>query len=146
VVATKGGRAKPLGIAGQWPQWSPDGRWIAVLVGNAQYRRLALLPLAGGHPRVLSPHHVAAFAWSPDSSKIAFIGGQKQHRSDAIGTVDLEDSIQPFDTGSMPLAPRTPQWSPDGARIAFTGLNPSNTSQSRIYVIDADGSGLLRLA
>jgi Tol biopolymer transport system component len=146
VEATKGGSATALGVAGRWPQWSPDGRWIAVLAGSSRFRRLEIVPAAGGRPRVLAPHHVASFAWSPDSTTVAFIAGKQQYSPDSLGTIDLDGTVERFDIGSMPLSSAPPQWSPDGARIAFTGLDPSNTSRSRIYVIGAHGTGLVRRA
>jgi Tol biopolymer transport system component len=41
---------------------------------------------------------------------------------------------------------RNPAWSPDGTRIAFRSANPSPPqSNGRIYVINADGTGLRQL-
>jgi TolB protein len=38
-----------------------------------------------------------------------------------------------------------PAWSPDGTRIAFTGRDSRSAYDTDIYVVNVDGSGLVRL-
>lgn len=71
--------------------------------------------------------------WSHDGRRIAFTRSWDVYVMDAAGTsqVDLTG-----DDGDL-------VWSPDGGSIAFTG-HPS--AGGGVYVIRADGSGLLRVA
>lgn len=60
------------------PQWSPDGRWIAYVTavdGVYGIERLAVIPAAGGEPRVLTgplDRWVRDFRFSPDGKWIWF--------------------------------------------------------------------------
>jgi dipeptidyl aminopeptidase/acylaminoacyl peptidase len=60
------------------PRFSPDGRWLAFLrAGESDDGRpqLHVMPVAGGEPRQLCEHPlgVERFAWSPDSTRIAYV-------------------------------------------------------------------------
>jgi dipeptidyl aminopeptidase/acylaminoacyl peptidase len=58
------------------PRFSPDGRWIAFLrAGDEDKPQLHVMPADGGEPRRLCEHPLGAeaFAWSPDSSRIAYV-------------------------------------------------------------------------
>ncbi len=91
-------------------------------------------------------------AWSPDSSRIAFI---RRTKGDAggigIGVVNADGSGE-TDLFMPDIALSVDgrlSWSPDGKRLAFQGGEFSDTAFAGrvpgIYVINADGSGLTQL-
>jgi dipeptidyl aminopeptidase/acylaminoacyl peptidase len=58
------------------PRFSPDGRWLAFLrAGEGEKPQLHVMPVDGGEPRRVCEHPlgVEAFAWSPDSTRIAYV-------------------------------------------------------------------------
>ena len=59
-------------VDGLHPTWSPDGLEIAYAVGNEIFG----IGPAGGTPRVIAVADlpVTAIAWSPDSTRLAFLG------------------------------------------------------------------------
>lgn len=95
--------------------WSPDGRRIAFNLGSAIYvarsdgrRARRILPRnpGGSHPR-----------WSPDSSRIAFIGW----RGRSAVMVVRRDGTGLRVVAAPPTLDHTvnPTWSPDGRHILF---------------------------
>ena len=81
-------------------------------------------------------------AWSPDGSRIAFIGG-----SNYDVTVMNANGTGRRQLTSTSVAEGEPTWSPDGSRIAFV-KNVSGTDATtdpEIWMINADGSGLTQL-
>lgn len=87
--------------------------------------------------------------WSPDGTKIALVGtayaplleGGANYdiyvmNADGTSLVNLTGGPTDIESGASELNPR---WSPDGQSIAFDG-------DDGLYVIDADGSNLRRMA
>jgi TolB protein len=58
----------------QEPAWSPDGRKIAFIDQGLDRASLAIVGVAGGRVRVLTPRSIfpSKPAWSPDGKRIAF--------------------------------------------------------------------------
>jgi Tol biopolymer transport system component len=85
---------------------------------------------------------IGSFDWSPDSRQVAF------SRYDGNGFHLFVAEI----TGGSPPRQLAPElsgvnsiaWSPDGSRLAFTN-NETNTTPPEVYVVNADGSGLMNL-
>jgi Tol biopolymer transport system component len=148
VTGVRGGAGRRLGVSGEYPQWSPDGRWIAFLHtgGVGRYSRLEIVPSGGGLPRVLADL-VASFSWAPDSQQIAYIhsdGGSQTNNS--LATVGITGANHPLALSATPLAGPPPVWSPDGTRIAFTGIDPETPTHMSIWVVGTNGTELRRLA
>ena len=156
------------------PQWSPDGKSIAVLfTPNAPRaagplvaethetgeikdtyfeQRLCVVNVATGEFRTLSPAdmYVYEFDWSPDSSRFAAIA--------ARGNGDDNWYIAQLYTlgatgGAMhsvftpPLQIAAPSWSPDGKRIAFIAglMSDEGVIGGDIYAVPAAGGGAVNL-
>jgi Tol biopolymer transport system component len=80
-------------------------------------------------------------AWSPDRSKIAFVGGDGDiytMNPDGSGALNISNSGQEYE----------PNWSFDGGRIVFTSARDDNTTglAAEIWVMNADGSGQTRIS
>ena len=88
-------------------------------------------------------------AWSPDGRNIAFVGnpmfpppaGTPYTYDSTIYVMNADGSAQRGLTGTAGFED-SPAWSPDGRKIAFLRLRQS---MSELYVVNADGSGELRL-
>jgi tetratricopeptide (TPR) repeat protein len=83
---------------------------------------------------------VAAPAWSPDRSRIAFYVPDPEHLGLALLYVIDADGANPRQLAARALVDWWPLWSPDGARIAFTSAAGFNVGEERgktsIHVVD----------
>lgn len=134
------------------PQWSPDGKWIVYVAPGAK-PKLELVSTTGGKPTVLASKFdaAAAFSWSPRSDGIA-LTVQATVKLANLVTVDLKGRMTvvsgPINWVSDDSWDR-PQWSPKGTKLVFMGLvgpNVPGRPPSGVWVVNADGSGLKRLA
>jgi len=128
-----------------WPTWSRDGEKILYIrdteIWGMEADGSSQAKLAGG----VVP--VAAQIWSPDGARIAFQAGEMSE----IRVMNADGS------GEYSLTPVVgvhawPTWSSDGAKVAFhadrtivPGDLVSLSDDPDIYVVNADGSGEVRL-
>jgi dipeptidyl aminopeptidase/acylaminoacyl peptidase len=157
------------------PQWSPDGKTIAVLFTQNATRatgplvaetpetgeikdaffeqRLALVEAASGKLRQISPAdtYIYEYAWSPDGARFAVTA--------ALGNGDnnwyiAELYVLDAATGLMksiykpPLQIARPAWSPDGQRIALIGglMSDEPSVGGDIYIVPAAGGSAVNVA
>jgi len=154
--------------SGDWnhgaPVWSPDGKWLAFAANrhpepdyHVAVCDIWLIPATGGEPRNLTPEPGIAFApsWSPDGSRIAYIG--QTDETDAWGARNAHvwavpvkggpagDLMPDFDRSTMDLMGSDlrdfhdagqPIWSPDGATIHFVASDEGST---HLYSVSAEG-------
>jgi formylglycine-generating enzyme required for sulfatase activity/Tol biopolymer transport system component len=84
---------------------------------------------------------LSAPAWSPNSSRIAFQCVTDIYRHICVVKLDGTES---YNLTGDNLYSSQPAWSPDGLKIAF--IAGTNAGETGLYVMNTDGSGLLRLA
>ena len=117
----------------QAPAWSPDGRHILLTRVNDQDQKEIILTDGNGtFEKSLGTFEVnTAFAWSPDSAKVAFITGRQAMNAGTIGNlhiVNIETSVETIKEEDVYAF----FWSPDSEKLAY--FVPFITNQA------ADGS------
>jgi Tol biopolymer transport system component len=142
-------RARPLPkivAKGASPSWSPDGAWIAYatgrfLRGTATPSRVEIVRPDGTGKHSVVPGG-AAPAWSPLGDVIAY----RSNCGINLVTPDGRDATPPSPLRCNAIGVRgTPVWSPDGKKIAI-GASPTRPGLPYgTFVMNADGSNLVRL-
>jgi RTX calcium-binding nonapeptide repeat (4 copies)/Domain of unknown function DUF11/WD40-like Beta Propeller Repeat len=133
------------------PVLSPDGSRVAYAVPGAG---LWVVGTGGGAPRELSVLPAANPSWSPDGTRIAFVGTRifseltsrfgPAQRSDiytvrADGT-DLQRLTGPFDEQYSTLpSGGSPTWWPDSSRLFFSSFR-ALSEPATTYQMNPDGS------
>jgi Tol biopolymer transport system component len=148
------------------PSASPDGRRIAFTdanhcSGGVTSVRLKVVDTAGRETDDLaqlrgnvydSPLPVGEYggpAWSPDGTRIAFVGGWNESGRNAsvLATARRDGSdlrrVTPKQMNGGDSFKDGPAWSPDGQWLAFESYD--KRGRSDLYVIRPDGTGLHRL-
>ena len=143
--------------------WSPDGRRLASVaerrfandwhldIASADGADARSVPLqlpsgfrlsGAGAEGGLAMQMGFPLAWSPDGRRL-LVTASSDRETTMTFDVDIADGSTTAVTPAS-VNPVITRWSPDGASIAFIAFDP--TSANDLYVIDADGSGLRRLA
>lgn len=152
------------------PSWSPDSRGIIFYsdrdnpinensgarrsiwhiytmdLDGSNVRRMTM-PSSSGLQRESSP------AWSPDGSKIAFVGSTDANdgRRNEIYVIDTAGTT-PTRLTNNDLNDSNPKWSPDGSKIVFrqetivfNQFGSPRPGAGDLFLMNADGPGLARL-
>ena len=117
-------------------QISPDGQWVAYVVGQADTAKDAtvshiyLVPTAAGEPRQFTTGDKSDSRprWSPDGKWIAFISERGEHPDIYLISATGGEARQLTDskTGVSNF-----QWSPDGTRIAYVAEQPLTAAEEK---------------
>jgi serine/threonine protein kinase/Tol biopolymer transport system component len=131
--------AQPLAgtEAARLPFWSPDGRSIGFMAGNALKR----LDLSGGVPEVLAPVTSGGGAtWNADGVVIfaPITRGTLMRVSASGGAVTAVTTFSPGQVAHL-----APRFLPDGRRFLFTALGAPDATG--IYLGMLDGTAPIRL-
>jgi acylaminoacyl-peptidase len=112
------------------PQISPDGKSIvyvrqfADIMTDHRYSTLWMVDADGSHHRPLTTGNRSDVSprWSPDGTRIAFIGEVEGHAQIMLLWRDTEKVSA---LTNLQEAPDHVAWSPDGRTLAYTALVPS---------------------
>jgi tol-pal system beta propeller repeat protein TolB len=129
------------------PRWSPDGGSILFFSARSGRNELWVMNADGTEPRQLTHGGGESMEgdWSPDGTRIVF----RRNSGDGgdIWIMNQDGSVAALLHAGERMD-SDPRWSPDGRRIAFVSLVPVEGEArltSEIFVIEANGSGLLQL-
>jgi WD40 repeat protein len=130
------------------PRWSPDGHWIAYVhyegFGSRRNGLFVTHPDGSQRHRVARVRDATAFAWSPESRRLAMSDLGRDVLRLAVFGVDGRGSRQlhlEVVPASFPRA--AVAWSPDGRQLIFAGHAGDDSDQ--IWVVGTRGGGLRRL-
>lgn len=164
VTDPRGGGATRLASLGEETAflWSPAENRLAFSRRGSEgpfYRGLEIVRGDGGERTQVTQDPILAFAWSPDGTKLAFVGVDRQAQalawfvSDPAGKnpkqvaqfLPSEDQLRLFGFFDQ-YAQSHSLWSPDSRFLIYAGSppgsrgTPAESRRSQVFIVPADGS------
>jgi Tol biopolymer transport system component len=133
--------------------WAPDSRSV-VLAADGTLRRIDAS--AGAAPTTLASGVAGTYDWNvapamlfrpPVGAEIAYVRDTGDGKAIVLAKADGTSSSSILTHAGSGLSFTDVyglQWSPDGSRLAVTVALSSDARDTRVYVLNADGSGLHR--
>ncbi len=138
----------PWEIIDTYPTWTPDGSivFVRATTFGSNFRLMTVDPQSGHVTRVAGAAPTAGgdIALSPDGELIAVSKGETD-RLEAVAFPRRGSPVVLLDHLSRHITPNpfaAPSWSPDGGAVAVASGDLTGYYGSRLFVINADGSGL----
>jgi len=126
----------PTGVGGLFPDFSPDGRRVALsTLDRLNVERIVIVDAGTGRITTDTTATGECSEWSPDGTMIAFC------RQPGDGDFELwtmaTDGTRQQQLTNAPGPDDGPIWSPDGRQIAFYS---KRLGHGQVFVMQADGS------
>jgi len=123
---------------------------IAFVLKRESLSQICVAAADGSSWQRLTPESLTAYDphWSPDGNRILFVTKAGKKSSVCVMDADGSNLKQLADTGD---ANYWPTWAPEGRRICFVSCRDAGdvqypTNHMEVYVMNADGSDVRRLA
>ena len=151
-ISTLGGGPRKLLDEARTPAVSPDGKEIAYISGQSLRNQIWLMATDGEQPRKLAGEEgdfFGALAWSPDSTRIAYIRGRLSNAFGVNGEVEFVDVRDRHVTGLIHLtsmgwyaaAGGPVAWTQDGRLVYALAEPPPRQLDSNLWSVRLDPGG-----
>ncbi len=119
-----GGRARgitPKDMSIGFPLWAPDGRWVVGELHDGENTNLAMVPVEGGAPVVLTQGrgHAWPAGWAPDGDRVVYAGFRDGVWNLYWTSRSSKKTQRLTENGSLAVYVRYPTWSPKSDKIVF---------------------------
>jgi Tol biopolymer transport system component len=151
VISTDGAgkiSSKPPPGLGEFPEWSPDGQWVAYVEQGDPYSSIVYIMRQDGSQRTRVTYHngnSTQVTWSPDGTHIAYYA-YDDSTSSGIYLLNVECILN--EETECELSPTfltygySPKWAPDGKRMVYEYHDEiASARYNTILVISMDGVG-----
>ncbi len=126
------------------PQISPDGRQIVYvrrtgdIMTDSDRTAIWLVDVATGKQQPLIAEGARGARWSPDGSRIAYVGKGEGERPQIFVMWPASGRSAPIT--ALPQGPGALSWSPDGKRIAFSMFTPADPEKLGAPIAKPEGA------
>jgi dipeptidyl aminopeptidase/acylaminoacyl peptidase len=145
VVPLSGGAARLVVAGADGGRWSPDGRRIAFVSANTEWRNVGVADAATGVTKMLTSdtHDNGNAQWSPAGTAIAYVANEDWNFHLKTVSADGGQSRQLTDRAGVNAgfegqnARGTFRWAPDGQSIAYTFMDYATPSD--LWLMPSNG-------